>query len=101
MKAREPKVYPKNSPQVRAVSQGEIEIGWVNHYYLRKLTAAGWQILYFSAKKEVADVLRADINAHKVKLIDLDAAAMVTETATEQRSSNQSVADLFTNRGTY
>lgn len=30
----EPKVYPKNSPQVAAAIAGEIQIGWVNHYYL-------------------------------------------------------------------
>ncbi|MBJ93670.1 MAG: iron ABC transporter substrate-binding protein [Rickettsiales bacterium] len=40
MKAAEPIVYPKNSPQVKAVSNGEIEVGWVNHYYLHKLRAA-------------------------------------------------------------
>ncbi len=38
--ANEPTVYPKNSPQVKAVSNGEIDIGWVNHYYLHKLKAA-------------------------------------------------------------
>jgi iron(III) transport system substrate-binding protein len=32
-----PAEYPKNSPQVKAVSTGEIDIGWVNHYYLHKL----------------------------------------------------------------
>jgi len=37
--ALEPTVYPKNSPQVNAVSNGEIDIGWVNHYYLHKLKA--------------------------------------------------------------
>ncbi len=40
MKSLEPTVYPKNSPQVKAVSSGEIDIGWVNHYYLHKLRAA-------------------------------------------------------------
>jgi iron(III) transport system substrate-binding protein len=38
--ALKPTVYPKNSPQVKAVSNGEIDIGWVNHYYLHKLKAA-------------------------------------------------------------
>ena len=33
----EPKVYDKNSPQVKAVANGEIDIGWVNHYYLHRL----------------------------------------------------------------
>ena len=40
MKALAPKVYPKNSPQVKAVSAGEIDLGWVNHYYLHRLKAA-------------------------------------------------------------
>jgi len=40
MQALEPVVYPKNSPQVKAVSRGEIDIGWVNHYYLHKLRKA-------------------------------------------------------------
>ena len=35
--ANEPGVYPKNSPQVKAVDEGALEIGWVNHYYLHKL----------------------------------------------------------------
>lgn len=33
VKANEPKRYPKNSPQVAAAASGEIQIGWVNHYY--------------------------------------------------------------------
>jgi iron(III) transport system substrate-binding protein len=40
IKALKPTVYPKNSPQVKGVSNGEIDIGWVNHYYLHKLQAA-------------------------------------------------------------
>ena len=40
MKTLSPKRYPKNSPQVRAVDNGEIKIGWVNHYYLLKQKAA-------------------------------------------------------------
>jgi iron(III) transport system substrate-binding protein len=40
MQALKPTVYPKNSAQVQAVSNGEIDIGWVNHYYLHKLRAA-------------------------------------------------------------
>lgn len=40
VKALDPKIYPKNSPQVKAVSSGEIDLGWVNHYYLHKLRAS-------------------------------------------------------------
>ena len=29
-----PKIYPKNTPIVKAVAQGEIDVGFVNHYYL-------------------------------------------------------------------
>jgi iron(III) transport system substrate-binding protein len=34
--ANEPNKYPKNSPQVDAADQGDIAIGWVNHYYLHR-----------------------------------------------------------------
>ncbi len=35
----EPKIYPKNTPQVAAAAAGEIEIGMVNHYYLYRFLA--------------------------------------------------------------
>lgn len=34
IQANNPTVYPKNTPQVEAVSRGEIDVGMVNHYYL-------------------------------------------------------------------
>ena len=34
IQANDPKVYPKNTPQVAAVAAGEIDVGLVNHYYL-------------------------------------------------------------------
>jgi iron(III) transport system substrate-binding protein len=34
IKANEPKLYEKNTPVVEAVAAGEIEVGFVNHYYL-------------------------------------------------------------------
>jgi iron(III) transport system substrate-binding protein len=37
VKANNPKVYPKNAPQVKSVDEGKLEIGWVNHYYLHQL----------------------------------------------------------------
>ena len=37
--ANEPIVYPKNTPQVAAVAAGEIDIGFVNHYYLFRFLA--------------------------------------------------------------
>ncbi len=34
IQANDPKVYSKNTPIVKAVAQGEIDVGFVNHYYL-------------------------------------------------------------------
>ena len=39
IQANEPKVYPKNTPQVAAVAVGEIDVGFVNHYYLHRFIA--------------------------------------------------------------
>ena len=39
IKANNPKVYPKNTPTVAAVAAGEIDIGFVNHYYLHRFIA--------------------------------------------------------------
>ncbi len=36
IKANEAKVYPKNTPIVAAAAAGEIEAGFVNHYYLHR-----------------------------------------------------------------
>jgi iron(III) transport system substrate-binding protein len=37
--ANEPKIYPKNTPQVAAVASGEIDVGMPNHYYLYRFLA--------------------------------------------------------------
>ena len=37
--ANGPKVYPKNTPVVAAVATGEIDVGFVNHYYLYRFLA--------------------------------------------------------------
>ena len=34
-----PKVYPKNTPTVAATAAGEIDVGFVNHYYLHRFIA--------------------------------------------------------------
>ena len=39
MKANNPSIYPKNTPQVAAAGAGEIDIGLVNHYYLHRFIA--------------------------------------------------------------
>ena len=48
MKANDPKLFPKNSPQVQAAHNGEISIGWVNHYYLHKLKSDGYKAANYS-----------------------------------------------------
>ncbi len=37
--ANEPTIYPKNTPTVAAAAAGEVEVGFVNHYYLYRFMA--------------------------------------------------------------
>jgi iron(III) transport system substrate-binding protein len=37
VKANDPLTYPKNAPIVSAVGQGDILLGWTNHYYMHQL----------------------------------------------------------------
>ena len=39
IKANDPSVYPKNTPIVAATAAGEIDVGFVNHYYLHRFLA--------------------------------------------------------------
>ena len=39
VQGNEPKVYPKNTPIVAATAAGEIDVGFVNHYYLHRFLA--------------------------------------------------------------
>ena len=39
IQANNPGVYPKNTPIVAAVGTGEIDVGFVNHYYLHRFLA--------------------------------------------------------------
>jgi iron(III) transport system substrate-binding protein len=39
IQANEPGIYPKNTPIVEAVGKGEIDAGFVNHYYLFRFLA--------------------------------------------------------------
>lgn len=39
MQANQPKVYPKNTAIVQAVGAGEVDVGFVNHYYLFRFLA--------------------------------------------------------------
>ena len=52
IQANTPKVYPKNSPQVRAVDEGKLEIGWVNHYYLHQLDKENTNAKNYSFPKQ-------------------------------------------------
>ena len=36
IQANKPKIYPKNTPIVAAAASGEIDVGFVNHYYLHR-----------------------------------------------------------------
>jgi iron(III) transport system substrate-binding protein len=48
VQANRPRVFPKNAPIVRAASEGEIAIGWVNHYYLHQAARPGERALNHS-----------------------------------------------------
>ena len=39
IQANEPNIYPKNTPTVAAAAAGEIDVGFVNHYYLYRFLA--------------------------------------------------------------
>ncbi len=39
IKSNDPAVYPKNTPIVAAAAAGEIDVGFVNHYYLHRFLA--------------------------------------------------------------
>ena len=39
IQANNPKEYPKNTPTVAAAAAGEIDVGFVNHYYLHRFIA--------------------------------------------------------------
>ena len=39
IQANDPKVYPKNTPTVAAAGAGEVDVGFVNHYYLHRFLA--------------------------------------------------------------
>ncbi len=39
IKANKPTEYPKNTPTVKAAADGEIDVGFVNHYYLHRFLA--------------------------------------------------------------
>jgi len=62
---------------------------------LRRFADRGWQILYFSAKKEVLDALRPDISAGAVQLIELGK-TLFNEVESDLPSARPAVtADLF------
>lgn len=87
VKANEPTVYPKNSPQVKAVDSEQLRIGWVNHYYLHKLDNPETTAKNFSFQsKDAGNVLMlagAGVLAHSTDTDDAERliAWLVSDTA--------------------
>jgi len=90
MMALEPQTYPKNSPQVKAVSSGEIDLGWVNHYYLHKLRASNPDLkaanYSFPTEGDAGNLMMlsgAGISAHSDNVVGAEAllAYLVSEDA--------------------
>lgn len=82
MQRNAPATYPRNSAQVQAVEAGEIDIGWVNHYYLHQLRKPGMRAANYSfpagASADAGNVLMLSgigITSHSKKRED--AAALV------------------------
>ena len=64
---------------------------------LKKVTRAGWQVMYFSAKKEVLDLLERDIAAESVQLIRMDDAVSEAPVRSTVRPAMPENLDLFPN----
>ncbi|HQZ15062.1 MAG TPA: iron ABC transporter substrate-binding protein [Acidimicrobiia bacterium] len=80
--ANEPKVYEKNSAIVKAVNDGEIPMGLVNHYYLYELTS---------------EIGQENINAKNLYFEDGSAGSLVNVAgvAILENSKNKDAAQKF------
>lgn len=83
IQANQPKIYPKNTPIVAAVGSGEIDVGFVNHYYLHRFLAEEGE--GFPAR-----------NYHP-KAGGPGAIVMVAGAGILERSSNRTTAERFLN----
>lgn len=80
IKANDPKLYEKNLPTVEAVGRGEVEVGFVNHYYL------------FLAKEEDPELPVAN---HYLGAGDPGALVSVAGVAVLGRSDDRDAAERF------
>jgi iron(III) transport system substrate-binding protein len=75
------RTYPKNSPQVAAANIGEIQVGWVNHYYLYRTDAEGRRAANYALPE----------TAREGNLLMVAGAGVVSHT--DQAESAQKVVD--------
>jgi iron(III) transport system substrate-binding protein len=80
IKANDPKLYEKNLPTVEAVGRGEVEVGFVNHYYL------------FLAKEEDPELPVAN---HYLRAGDPGALVSVAGVAILEGSDDREAAERF------
>ena len=60
---------------------------------LRSLVDDGWQILYFSAKEEVAQALADDVKQGRVRLVEIEAPAATAPATTQPAPEGDAEAD--------
>lgn len=81
--ANEPKIYAKNTPTVAAAGAGEIEVGFVNHYYLHRFIAEEGES--FAARN------------YYTRAADPGSIVMVAGVGVIEESDNKEAAEQFIN----
>lgn len=96
VQANEPTVYPKNSPQVEAAHNGEIAMGWVNHYYLHRAEADGYKATNHSFDAgDAGNVVMVAGAAIRKGSDDVDAALKLLEWLVGEDAQNTFAQDNF------
>jgi iron(III) transport system substrate-binding protein len=86
----EPNIYPKNTPIVDAVGKGEIDVGFVNHYYLHR---------FLSEKGESFKARNYYTRSSDPGSLILAAAAGILETSKNKESAERLLNFMLSSTG--